>query len=290
MCALHVRFRLSHAGSTVFIRRVHTRPRPGSQPYSSFRLVRSVRSSGSVRQITLLNLGAQFSVPPAQWPALCELIDTLRSGQTPLLAPDPALLQTAQQIAERLSLSALPDSSGDDLALVHLDSLDHRFVRSVGAERLALHALQTLRFADTLRSLGASSRDARIASALVLARMLHPSSEREAHAWLTRRSAALELLGLEPGLPLSLAKLYRIGDLLWRHREALETALFRRQRSLLDLPATIAFYDLTNTHYHGRPRGDLRHGRSKQNAPYAVMRPPTCNLRNSKGRAGFGGA
>ena len=29
---------------------------------------------------------------------------------------------------------------------------------------------------------------------------------------------------------------------------------------------------------------------NKQNAPYAVMRPPTCNLRNSKGRAGFGGA
>ncbi len=207
----------------MFIRRVHTRPRPGSQPYASFRLVRSVRSGGSVRQITLLNLGAQFSVPPDQWPALCELIDSLRSGQAPLLAPDPALLQTAQQIAERLSLSALPDPSGDDLALVHLDSLDHRSVRSVGAERLALHALDTLHFASTLQTLGASSRDARLAAALVLARMLHPSSEREAHAWLTRR-----------------------------------------ERTLLGLPGTIAFYDLTNTHYHGRPRGDLRHGRSKQ--------------------------
>ena len=75
----------------MFIRRVHTRPRPGSEPYSSFRLVRSVRSSGSVRQLTLLNLGAQFSLPPAQWPALCELIESIRSGQAPLLAPDPSL-------------------------------------------------------------------------------------------------------------------------------------------------------------------------------------------------------
>ncbi len=94
--------------------------------------------------------------------------------------------------------------------------------------------------------------------------MLHPAPEREAHAWLSSTSAPLELLGLEAGLPLSLHKLYRIGDLLWRQREALETALFQRERSLLDLPDTVVFYDLTNVHYHGRLRGDLQHGRSKQ--------------------------
>ncbi len=113
----------------------------------------------------------------------------------------PDLLQAAQQIADRLSLSALPDTASADLAHVHLDSLDHRFVRSVGPERLALHALRELRFADALRDLGVSSRDARIAAALVLARMLHPSSEREAHAWLSHHSAALELLGLDSGAP-----------------------------------------------------------------------------------------
>ena len=249
----------------MFIRRVQTRPRAGSaQPYASFRLVRSIRSGKSVRQLTLLNLGAHFSVPQPQWPALCELVAAIRSGRAPLIEPDPDLLQAAQQIADRLSLSALPDTAADDLAHVHLDSLDHRFVRSVGPERLALHALRELRFADALRDLGVSSRDARIAAALVLARMLHPSSEREAHAWLSHHSAALELLGLDSGAALSLAKLYRIGDLLFHHREALETALFRRERSLLELAPTIAFYDLTNVHYHGRPRADLQHGRSKQ--------------------------
>ena len=84
--------------------------------------------------------------------------------------------------------------------------------------------------------------------------------------------------------------MYRTSDLLWKHREALETALAQRERSLFDTPAAIVFYDLTNVHYHGRPGGDMQFGRSKQNAPYAVMRPPMCNLRNSKGRAGFGGA
>ena len=68
----YVPFRLRHASNTVFIRRVNTRPRAasGSPPYSSFRLVRSIRSGRSVRQVTLLNLGADFSVPQPQWPAL----------------------------------------------------------------------------------------------------------------------------------------------------------------------------------------------------------------------------
>ena len=249
----------------MFIRRVQTRPRPGSSdPYVSFRLVQSVRAGQSVRQLTLLNLGAHFSVPSRHWPALCELIRSVRSGDRFLCEPDPDLLRCAQQIADRLRLAALPDADGADLAQVHLDSLDHSQVRSVGPERLALHALRELRFAEALQALGVSERDARIASALVLARMLHPSSEREAHAWLTRHSATLELLGLEASTPLSLSKLYRIGDLLWRHREALESALFRRERSLFELPSTIVFYDLTNAHYHGRPRADLQHGRSKQ--------------------------
>ncbi len=87
---LYVRPCLRHAGYTVFIRRVQTRPRAGSaQPYASFRLVRSIRSGNSVRQLTLLNLGAHFSVPQPQWPALCELVAAIRSGRAPLIEPDP---------------------------------------------------------------------------------------------------------------------------------------------------------------------------------------------------------
>ncbi len=210
--------------------------------------MRSVRSGDSVRQLTLLNLGSHFEVPPTQWPALCQLIDA-----------DPQLLPVAQ----RLASTAPAEPADNDLALVHLDSLANRRGRSVGAERLALHALEDLGFTTTLQSLGVSSRQARLATALVVARMLHPSSERAAHAWLTDCSATLELLGLS-GSPPSLSRLYRLTDLLWQHRKALENALFQREREILQLPDTIVSYDLTNVHYHGRPRDDLRHGRSQQ--------------------------
>ena len=231
-----------------------TRARRNGGSYTSFRLVESVRSGSQVSQRTLLNLGSGFAVPPERWPELVLLVESLCSGQACLLEPDPALLGEAERIAEALRLRGL-DAPAEQAIAVHLDSLEHSRVRSVGCERLALHALDQLGLQDALRAQGVSARDAAVAAALVVARMVHPSSEHAAHAWLAGSSATLELLGLERAKPLSLSKLYRTSDLLWKHREALETALAQRERS---------FYDLTNVHYHGRPGGDMQFGRSKQ--------------------------
>ena len=130
-------------------------------------------------------------------------------------------------------------------------------------------------FGDLLHEQGVRGRDARIAIALVVAKMLHPSSEREALRWLREDSAALELLDLDRGKALSLQKLYRTGDVLWRHRRALQAGLFRRERELLELPDTIVFYDLTNTWYTGRQdKKLLRFGRSKErrnNCPLVTL-------------------
>ena len=78
-------------------------------------------------------------------------------------------------------------------------------------------------------------------------------------------SAILEILGLHDQRPPSLDKLYRLNDLLWKHRVALQRALFERERDLFAVSATVVFYDLTNMHYHGRADGELMcFGRSKQ--------------------------
>ena len=153
-----------------------------------------------------------------------------------------------------------------EIATVDLDTLEHENPRTVGCERLCLKALDDLGFAEILHGLDIKGRDGRIASALIVARMVHPASERDTSRWLRHDSAAAELLGLEGDRKALRRKtLYRIGDLLWRHRAAIQRELFNRERALLDLPETIAFYDLTNVHYHGHTDGELpRFGRSKQ--------------------------
>ena len=251
----------------MFLRATKTHSKAG-QPAYSVRLVQSRRSGSSVRQKTLLNLGTGYPVPKKLWPQVAATASDIFHGQESLLAVDPDVLSAAEHLVRRLRERGFQASGPDAdsrFATVDLDTLQHDATRSVGAERLCLHALDQLGFQNLLLSRGASLRDTKIATALLVARMLHPSSEREALRWLQKSTALLEVLGLDSGPGLSLSKLYRTNDLLFKHREALQEGLFQRERELLQLSGTVVFYDLTNVHYSGRENRTLRRfGRSKQ--------------------------
>ena len=252
----------------MYIRRTKTRSVKGKD-YYSFRLVQAERRDGKVRPKTLLNLGANFDVPREQWGAVTQLAESLLQGQPPLFCAEPEVQAAARDLVSGLrarGFSRVESTAEQDaIATVDLDTLGHEDARSVGCERLCLHALEELGLPSLLRKLGVSERDARIAMALVIAKMAHPSSEREALRWLQEDSAIRELLSLDQGPALSLSKLYRTNDLLWRHREVLESGLFRQERQLLGLADTLVFYDLSNAYYTGRAHGALlRFGRSKQ--------------------------
>lgn len=258
----------------MFIRQTITR-RTADKEYASFRLVEAARTGKRVQQKTLLNLGSQFTVPRERWRELVGIIKMQLDGRIPLLEPDPELAQVADGIVRQLRNRGLkPVPARDDpgwesvagrTAEVDLDSVGCEDVRSAGCERLALSSLTTLGLTGILEDLGMSTRDGRIALALVIARMVHPSSEREGLRWLLTNSSALELLGLDGGPSLKLDKLYRISDALQSRRHAIEDAVFARQRTLLGSSGAVIFYDLTNTHLTGRPASPLaKFGRSKQ--------------------------
>jgi transposase len=63
-----------------------------------------------------------------------------------------------------------------------------------------------------------------------------------------------------------LMRLYRVSDLLVRHRDKIEDALFTRLQDLFGLPATVTLYDLTNTYFEGTAAGipKAARGRSKE--------------------------
>jgi len=60
--------------------------------------------------------------------------------------------------------------------------------------------------------------------------------------------------------------LYRTSDLLVRHRQSIETALFSRINDLFSLQTTVTLYDLTNTYFEGEMAGNgkARRGHSKE--------------------------
>ncbi len=250
----------------MFIRATKTHTTDG-KPVRSHRLVLSQRIGDNVRQRTLLNLGADDPVPKEKWREVAERAEALLNGRPPLLAAAPDVQAAAEDIVARLRARGFrveamqEEARKPEAATVDLDTLEHETPRTVGCERLCLKALDDLGFADILHDLGIKGREGRIASALIVARMVHPASERETSRWLRRDSATAALLELDGDRK----TLYRIGDLLWRHRAAIQRELFNRERSLLDIPDTIAFYDLTNVHDHGHAHGERpRFGRSRQ--------------------------
>jgi hypothetical protein len=258
----------------MFIRCARTRTTKNGKSYHSYRLVDSYRVGDRVRQRTLLNLGSQFDIPREQWPELAQRIEHIIQGQHDvLLAPAPEVERKAQDIAatvlskyarsdlvansvqknageqERAGPSA-QDKQDQDLHTVDLNSLVHMDSRSVGAEALALSALEQVQLADKLEALGFNRSQIQFAVGNIIGRMVQPGSELSTHRWLQGHSALGELLGFDYGKS-GLSALYRASDLLWKHHDEIESFLYRQHCALFNVEETITLYDLTNTFFEG---------------------------------------
>lgn len=257
----------------MFIRRTTIKSRENGEPYCTYRLVESVRSGNTVRQNTVLNLGRHFEVPRAQWGALVQRIEALLGGQLELVADglDAAWEALAQEYAARIirRRGQTPPSqdapAAGDYQRVDLDRVEVIRPRSVGAEHVALQTLRQLGLEAKLAQLGFNRPQLTAALGVIVARMVHPASELETHRWLARRSGLGELLD-EAYAGLDLNQLYRVGDRLLAHREALEAHLYAQESDLFALEETITLYDLTNTFFEGLASANAKakRGHSKE--------------------------
>ena len=241
----------------MFIRRTKTRTVGTQDHYFTFRLVKSVRIGNKVRQRTLLNLGAHFDLPPAQWPLLYQRLDDLLAGQATLMDYPEEVDNHAQRIVAQLisrQAETSPDaddtSSTGDQQSVDVDSLQLVRPRTVGVEHVGLWAMEQVGLRALLAQLGLNSRQQAAAMGSIIGRLAAPGSERATHRWLRDTSALGDLLEVDFE-NYSLMQLYRASDALMAHREAIEAHLFDAAMTLFDLQPTVTLYDLTNTYFEG---------------------------------------
>lgn len=258
----------------MFIRRTQTRAKNSSEAYFSHRLVEAVRVGNKVQQRTILNLGAQLDLPQAEWPALASRIEEVLHGQVSLLPPGPAVEELAQRFAAQLIARRAVEA---DPAAANSEPTEERFVevdlttlemvrpRPVGVEYVALQAMRQLGLEEKLIELGFNRPQMAAAVGVLIGRMAAPASELSTYDWLQHRTALGELLGYDYEA-MDLQQIYRCGDRLLQHREALEEHLFGAARQLFNLGETVTLYDLTNTYFEGTAEGidKARHGRSKE--------------------------
>jgi Transposase DDE domain len=271
----------------MFIRRARTRNKAANEAYFTHRLVASQRIGKRVRQLTLLNLGRHFDLPQSDWPRLCARIEALLAAQPGLLAEIKPIETLAQRYAARLTANhpaareAVPriDPLGShgpnaaipsppaDFAELDVASLQLTRPRSVGVEAVGLAAIGWIGLTPILENLGFNRVQRAAVAASLIGRMAAPGSELSTWQWVRSRSALGELLDTDfEAMPL--VRLYRVSDLLLRHRDAIEVALFARIRDLFTLPTTVTLYDLTNTYFEGtaeeNPKAARGHSKEKR--------------------------
>ncbi len=252
----------------MFIRRTTIKSRQSGEPYYTHRLVETERVNGKVKQHTLLNLGRHFSVPKDQWRDLSSRIQQLLEAQAGFLSIELSTdLETmAQHYAAQISASRSEASQpSEEFHSVNLDSMELVRPRRVGVEQLALHAAEQLKLQQKLQELGFNRHQQAAALGNIIARMAYPGSERASHRWLQQRSGLGELIGYDYEA-MGLERLYQASDMLWRHREALQTHLYGEECSLFGLEETVTLYDLTNTFFEGTANANPKatYGRSKE--------------------------
>jgi transposase len=265
----------------MFIRQTRTSNQATGEGYVTYRLVRSERIGGKVRQITMLNLGRHFPIKAEDWPILCSRLEQLLHPQAlimplecsesieraaqryyaQLVARAPAIVSAAEGAAGGAGEARPPA----DFQEVDVDSLRMTQPRSVGIEHVGLHAASELGLLETLNELGINGVVQASILGNLIGRMGQPGSELATWNWLQRHSALGELIDVDFG-SMSHMCLYRASDVLMKHREVIETRLFNTARTLFDLTETVTLYDLSNTYFEGEAKGNpkARRGRSKE--------------------------
>jgi hypothetical protein len=256
----------------MFIRRSATRNKATGDSYFTFRLVRTERVGGKVRQVTLLNLGRHFPLAQDQWSSLCARIEQLTCGQASLLPVElsEATERLAQRYAAQLVARAEPEPVAEAApapvtVAVAPESLELLRPRTVGVEHVGLWALSTLGLLDLFRELRLSGPQQAALIGNLIGRMAQPASELATWAWLREASGLGELLDVDfEAFPLM--ALYRASDVLVKHRERIEAEVFGRVKDLFALEETVTLYDLTNTYFEGEALGQpkAQRGRSKE--------------------------
>lgn len=258
----------------MFIREVTHIDKKNNVQYRTYKIVEAVRRDRGPRQRTLLNLGADFKLPKEQWKALANRVEDIIYGQQSLL-DYPKEIETlarkyARKIIRRQSSVVLERKDSDpgyipDYQTVDINSLENEQPRTVGAEHVVYHTVKELELDQKLLQLGFNKTSMEVAIGVISGRLIDPSSERATHVWLQDISGIDELMDTDFSM-LSQYRVYKVSDMLMKHRRDIEEHLSWKERNLFNLEEKIILYDLTNTFFEGTGKynSKSRFGPSKE--------------------------
>jgi len=255
----------------MFIREIKKKNKGYDTIFISHRLMESYRTERGPRQRTILQLG-KLDLPKAHWKLLADRIEALVYRQTSCVPAPEQVEQLAHHYANTIIHNGFLGTASQDVVKsapptfesVDLSSLENTQCRTIGAEYVGWWMVRSLGLDQLFRQLGWSASQSQVAILAIVGRLVHPGSERQTRAWAQHLSGLDEFLGTD-FRHLSHNALYRVADLLLKHKRAIEEHLHRSERDLFSLQERIILYDLSNTYFEGSASGNpkAKRGRSK---------------------------
>ena len=246
--------------------------------YTHYRLCESIRIGKATRHNNLLHLGTLDNLEKDEIKSLANAIESSFLGEASLFetySPKIEILATefASKLKEKRKSGTTIDANlnkevlrqDKDLVTIDLNSIEDEDGREIGAEWLCLQALNELNLGSFFEKLHWDTDKINNALTLIISRAVKPASEHKTAQWIEHNSAITELIFKEHK-SFSHQQLYKIGDEIFKHKEALGNFLSKQTNELFNITDKIVFYDLTNTYFEGRKVGSelAKYGRSKE--------------------------
>ena len=218
--------------------------------YTNYRLVEAYHTPDGPRQRTICSLGDLAPRPHHEWLALAHRLQAALEGKRFLFEPEGEDAELIERVRRRRRRGKRPLSAPPAAAVsVVPEQVEVLRAREAGPLHVGLAFWEWLGCDDVLREAGLRPRSRELTCAMVMNRLIAPSSEHAMGDWM-QRTAMDDLLGVHFAWP-SLSALYRNLDRLYDKREAIEASLTRRQCDLFDLDAAVYLIDLTSSYFEG---------------------------------------
>ncbi|MEE8432679.1 MAG: IS1634 family transposase [Candidatus Desulfatibia sp.] len=149
-----------------------------------------------------------------------------------------------------MSDSAVESADGALFKMVDCNSLITTCSRSFGPELVGHHVWKQLRFTDVLNKCGFSSREVSLSEAVIVGRLVRPSSDLSTWKWIRENSAISELTRT-PLIRIKKDAVYEISEEILRHKKTIEQHLLKREQKLFPDRQSLYLFDLTNFYMEG---------------------------------------
>ena len=247
----------------MFIRQYRTKNKKNGKVYIKHQLVESYRTEAGPRQRIIMSLG-KLNLPRSDWRRLAFSLEGKLSGQETLIE-EPEISSAVDSIMRNYNFYKIrkkrKEAKGKFLT-IDLEKVGVTTCRSLGPELAGSDAWEKLSFDRILAKAGLERKARELAKAVILGRLISPGSESATLKWIRERSSVAEIINTDL-LDLKKDPIYSIGDTLLYYKDRIEALLREAEKTIFPTQSTLFLYDLTNTYFEGRAKGNAIAKRAK---------------------------